>query len=139
MLLRCSGGGVIGMGFRILRILRVEDVVEEGRKDKVEVKGDAGLDSSPAGEKNVPGASRGVKNNDMIDRLKDQNDRLKEELKMLTGKLEEFVEKAKIKKHQKLDMKRKVMEDENVLIQQKKDELEKLQNKITRMDSLIIK
>ena len=71
-----------------------------------------------------------LQKNNMIERLKDQNDRLKEELKVLTEKLEEFVQKAKAKKQQKLDMKRKGAEDENEIIKQKKAELAKIQNKI---------
>ena len=34
----------------------------------------------------------------VISKLRQQNDRLKSELKMLTGKLEQFVEKSRLKK-----------------------------------------
>lgn len=67
-----------------------------------------------------------LQKNTMIERLKDQNDRLKSELTVLTEKLEEFVQKSKAKKQQKLDMKRKGADEDNEIIKQKKAELSKV-------------
>ena len=46
-----------------------------------------------------------LQKNTMVERLKEQNSRLKNELKLLTEKLEEFVQKAKAKKQKKQEMK----------------------------------
>lgn len=71
-----------------------------------------------------------LQKNSMVERLKEQNERLKAELEMLTTKLEDFVAKAKLKKHQKLEKKRKGLEEDNEIIKSKKQELSKLQSKI---------
>ena len=66
----------------------------------------------------------------MVERLKEQNERLKNELKVLTEKLEEFVQKAKVSKQSKVDHKKRAVEEDNEVIKAKKAELAKIQNKI---------
>jgi hypothetical protein len=72
----------------------------------------------------------------MIDKLKNQNDKLKNELRMLTMKLEEFVEKAKLKKTAGMDKKKnepdEILKSKKLLSKTiaKENELKASQNKI---------
>ena len=69
----------------------------------------------------------------MIQKLRNQNDKLKQELRVLTVKLEEFVENAKQKRTNKSDLWNATAdmdEEEQQIIKEKEAKLKKAQSRI---------
>lgn len=85
-------------------------------------------DIGPSKPPTAPGNSE---KRNMVSKLRSQNDKLKQELKMLTVKLEDFVENAKNKRTSKQDLRNSYEHDESQgEIKQKEVKLRKAQQRI---------